>query len=444
MHRAAHPRISFSNPQEQTQCALCSPWRYNRGWLVLLSFLTTSACARGEALPNSLTAAEVEDGWQLLFDGESTNGWRGYNRDGFPSEAWEVRDGNLVTLAQEDGGSGVDLVTEERFESFELGVEFKLTPVGNSGVLYRVVEREGEAIWYNAPEFQVLDDPAHLAMGTMDMHKHLTGDNYDIHASSVRASKPIGEWNHARIIVNGQHVEHWLNGAKTVEYEIESPEWDTLVAESKFAEYPHYGRTQRGHIGLQGYGRLVSYRNIKIRRIPQPLFNGRDLDGWNIHGTERWYVENGELVCESGPDAEYGYLATEKIYKDFDLTLEFKQEANGNSGVFFRSSLEGTRITGWQAEVAPPGNFTGGIYESYGRDWLVQPDSIKDEALRMGEWNIMRVRVVGDHVTTWLNGVEMIDLRDEKIGEAEGVIALQIHSGGGIKLRWRNLLISEL
>ena len=132
-----------------------------------------------------------------------------------------MRDGNLVTLSREDGGSGVDLITEEQFENFELSIEFKLTAVGNSGILYRVVEREGEAIWYNAPEYQVLDDSAHIAMGTMDMHKHLTGDNYDIQASSVRASNPIGEWNHARIIVNGQHVEHWLNGVMTVEYEIE-------------------------------------------------------------------------------------------------------------------------------------------------------------------------------------------------------------------------------
>ena len=247
------PRGLLSKPQEETLRSLC-PLRYhNRGWLALLTFVTAYACARGEPAPNRLSAVEVEAGWQLLFDGESTDGWRGYNRDGFPNEAWEVRDGNLVTLAQEDGGSGVDLVTEERFESFELSIEFKLTPVGNSGVLYRVVEREGEPIWYNAPEFQVLDDPAHLAMGTMDMHKHLTGDNYDIHPSSVRASKPIGEWNHARIIVNDGHVEHWLNGAKTVEYEIESPEWETLVAESKFADYPHYGRTKRGYIGLQGY-----------------------------------------------------------------------------------------------------------------------------------------------------------------------------------------------
>ena len=176
----------------------------------------------------------------------------------------------------------------------------------------------------------------------------------------------------------------------------------------------------------------------------QPIFNGQNLDGWRVHGTERWYVEDGELVCESSPDAEYGYLATEKIYRDFELTLEFKQEADGNSGVFFRSSLQGTRITGWQAEVAPPGLWTGGIYESYGRGWLIRPDDTKDGALTMGEWNAMRIRVVGNRITTWLNGVEMIDLDDEEIGKVEGVIALQIHSGGGIKVRWRNLYVTDL
>lgn len=163
-----------------------------------------------------------------------------------------------------------------------------------------------------------------------------------------------------------------------------------------------------------------------------------------MHGTELWYVEDGDLVCESGPDEQYGYLATEKIYKDFELTLEFKQEADGNSGVFFRSSLEGTRISGWQAEVAPPGLWTGGIYESYGRGWLIKPDEATDGVVKMGEWNHMKLRVVGDRVTTWLNGVEMIDLVDAKIGEAEGVIALQIHDGGGIRVRWRNLYVSEI
>ena len=174
------------------------------------------------------------------------------------------------------------------------------------------------------------------------------------------------------------------------------------------------------------------------------LFNGENLDGWINYGTEKWYVENNELICESGPDAQYGYLGTEKNYKDFVLELEFKQEANGNSGVFFRSTIDGTKITGWQAEVAPPGKDTGGIYESYGRGWLIKPTPDKDKALKMGSWNKMKIKVVGSTVTTWLNGIEMITLTDDKIGEGEGGIALQIHDGGGIKVRWRNINITEL
>lgn len=177
---------------------------------------------------------------------------------------------------------------------------------------------------------------------------------------------------------------------------------------------------------------------------PVSLFNGKDLTGWKVYGTEKWYVKDGVLVCESGPDKEYGYLGTEKSYKDFELTVEFKQEANGNSGVFFRSSIDGTKITGWQAEVAPPGHNTGGIYESYGRGWLIQPDPAKDSVLRFGDWNEMKVRVVGGLVETWLNGEKMIRLEDAKIGAATGCIALQIHSGGGIKVYWRNLRIKEL
>lgn len=176
----------------------------------------------------------------------------------------------------------------------------------------------------------------------------------------------------------------------------------------------------------------------------ESIFNGKDLSGWTIYGTELWYVEDGLLVCESGPDKEYGYLGTEKEYKDFELTLEFKQGADGNSGVFFRSSIEGTKIAGWQAEVAPPGNNTGGIYESYGRGWLIKPDPKLDKHLKFGEWNKMKVRVVGDKVETYLNGHKMITLEDEKIGEATGKIALQIHSGGGIKVQWRNLKIEEI
>ena len=174
------------------------------------------------------------------------------------------------------------------------------------------------------------------------------------------------------------------------------------------------------------------------------LFNGENLDGWIIYGTEKWYVEDKELVCESGPDKQYGYLGTEKNFEDFILSLQFKQENNGNSGVFFRSTVDGTKVKGWQVEVAPPGLHSGGIYESYGRGWLIKPDSSKDSIVKMGEWNDMKIKVIGNDVTTWINNTEMIKIKDSIIGKGIGGVALQIHDGGGIKVRWKNLKIQKL
>ena len=174
------------------------------------------------------------------------------------------------------------------------------------------------------------------------------------------------------------------------------------------------------------------------------IFNGKNLKGWTIHGTEKWYVQDRELVCESGPDKQYGYLSTNQSYKNFILTLKFKQEANGNSGVFFRSSIEGVKISGWQVEVAPLNQHTGGIYESYGRGWLIQPQAEDEKFLKQGEWNDLKIQVIGDEVTTWLNGEQMVFIKDEKIGKGNGFIALQIHDGGGIKVRWKDIKIKEL
>ena len=174
------------------------------------------------------------------------------------------------------------------------------------------------------------------------------------------------------------------------------------------------------------------------------LFNGKDLTGWTIHGTEKWYVENGELICESGPDKQYGYLSTDKSYFNFELIVQFKLEANGNSGVFIRSGIEGTKISGWQVEVAPPEQHTGGIYESYGRGWLVQPEPENEKMLKADDWNTMRILVNNDEITTWLNNKKMVYLKDEKIGSGKGFIALQIHDGGGIKVRWKGLIIKEM
>jgi hypothetical protein len=184
--------------------------------------------------------------------------------------------------------------------------------------------------------------------------------------------------------------------------------------------------------------------SLSLTAQEKELFNGENLDGWTIYGTEKWYVEDGVLVCESGPDKGYGYLGTDEHYKNFILELEFLQEADGNSGVFIRSTVDGTTVSGWQVEVAPPGLHTGGIYESYGRNWLIKPDPKKDKALKMGEWNTMKIKADGDEITSWLNGTEMVFLKDSIIGAGEGAVLLQIHDGGGIKVKWRNIKLTPL
>lgn len=232
---------------------------------------SSSATAEATAEPakNTLTPEEQSAGWVLLFDGESTDGWRGWNQESFPESGWEVNDGDLVVFASDgsEAGLGGDIVSEAVFSDFELVFDFKVSPVGNSGVFYRVVEHEGRDMWHVAPEFQVLDDTAYIEMGGMDMNTHLTGDNYDLHSSAMAASNPIGEWNHARIVVDGPHVEHWLNGQMTVEYDFWSPEWEALVAASKFEPYPEYGRATEGRIGIQDHGHEIRYRNIKVRPL---------------------------------------------------------------------------------------------------------------------------------------------------------------------------------
>jgi len=406
------------------------------------------ATVEPEDEPNTLTTEEVEAGWELLFDGKSADQWRGYNKPDFPQNGWKVEDGLLIVEKPAPGEKGGgDLITRKQYQNYELSLDFMITDSANSGIIYLAVENEGDLIWHSGPEYQILDDQNYKSRaGDRDVSRQLTAANYDLQAPPQDYAKPVGEWNTARIVVNNGHVEHWLNGHKTVEYQINSEEWNELVAGSKFAEHPQYGQASIGHIGLQDHGHKVWFRNIKIRELPggTALFNGNDLSGWTVYGTEKWYVEDGNIVCESGPDEEYGYLGTDKSFKDFDLTLQFKQEADGNSGVFIRSSIEGTKISGWQAEVAPPGHDTGGIYESYGRGWLLKPDPAKDKALNMGEWNTMRIQAKGDKVTTWLNGHQMVELVDEKIGAAEGKIALQIHDGGGIKVRWRQISVVEL
>ncbi len=181
-----------------------------------------------------------------------------------------------------------------------------------------------------------------------------------------------------------------------------------------------------------------------------PLFNGKDLSGWTVNGTEKWVVEDGTILGES-TTGHYGYLTTDKTYRDFNLRLEFKPEAKGNSGVFIRSRITGNDpdhgpdIEGMQIEVDPtPGNHTGGLYESGGRGWVIQPTPEGEQALKPETWNALEITAQGNHIATRLNGVQIVDYHDPRPHFTNGVIGLQLHTGGGVKMRWKDIEIQEL
>lgn len=408
---------------------------------IILSFIILSCNPDKKPKPPKEEASQE---WITLFDGSDVSLWRGFKSDSLPA-GWEVFDSLLITSGQ-GGDLGGDIITRQQFEDFELSLEWKVSEGGNSGVFFNVIEGDNPTVYASGPEYQLIDD-IDFAYPLEEWQK--TAANYAVHNadSTHLLIKPAGEWNHSGIRVKDGNVVHLLNGKKVLEYQLWDDDWKARVAASKWKDYPNYGLAVKGHIGLQDHGDTVSFRNIKIKDLREkgiPLFNGTNLEGWSIYGTEKWYAENGELICESGIDKAYGYLATDKFYKDFVLRLKFLQESDGNSGVFFRSTIDGTKISGWQVEVAPPGNNSGGIYESYGRGWLNEIPDEKENILKMGEWNEMIIRVEGPRVMTWLNGQLMTDLQDEKIGNANGSVALQIHDGGGIKIRWKDIFIREI
>lgn len=175
-----------------------------------------------------------------------------------------------------------------------------------------------------------------------------------------------------------------------------------------------------------------------------PLFNGKDLTGWKNHGAEKWTVQDGEILGEAVTKA-YGYLATEKTYRDFEMKGKFKAEGNGNSGIFYHAEIKGTDITGVQVEVDPrPNMHTGGLYETGGRNWLVQPTAEGEKAMKVGDWNDVEFSVRGNHIVTYVNGVKVVDYTDPSPKYSDGVIALQLHSGGEGKMRFKELYVRDL
>lgn len=201
------------------------------------------------------------DGWITLFDGTDLSAWRGYQRTDAPS-GWHVRDGLLAFAPGVEGG---DLITRDQFDDFELRLEWRVGPAGNSGIFYRATE-DREEIWHGAHEMQILDDAGHRDGGDPSTS---AGAAYALYPPSADVVRPTGEWNQVRIVASGPHVEHWLNGVKVVEYEIGSEDWNRRMRASKFIERPGFGESPRGHIGLQDHGDPVWYRDIRIRPLTE-------------------------------------------------------------------------------------------------------------------------------------------------------------------------------
>ena len=233
--------------------------------------------APAEPAINALTAEEQADGWILLFDGESLDQWRGFKADTIPP-GWQIEDNLLVFRAEHAEEGFGDLMTREQYASFDLSLEWKIAPCGNSGVLFHVTE-DSEQEWHTGPEMQIVDategcwsdyqaPEGERAPGSDLKASQLSGANYDLHAPAQNTVKPVGEWNQARLVVDGPHVEPWLNGEKVVEYELWSDEWNEMVANSKFNEYPGYGMNRTGYIVLQDHGMPVWFRNLKIKVLP--------------------------------------------------------------------------------------------------------------------------------------------------------------------------------
>jgi hypothetical protein len=174
------------------------------------------------------------------------------------------------------------------------------------------------------------------------------------------------------------------------------------------------------------------------------LFNGKDLSGWKKYGDEKWIVQNGEILGEAVTKA-YGYLGTEKTYKNFEFKGKFKAEGTGNSGIFYHSTIDGVNIRGVQVEVDPnPGKHTGGLYETGGREWVVFPNEPAEKALKVGDWNEVQFSVVDNYIVTYINGIKAVDFTDPKPKFSDGIIALQLHSGGEGKMRFKELYVRQI
>lgn len=419
------------------------------------------ACAAGAALPSPASAAEP--GLKVLFDGTSTDAWRGYRRDSFPSKGWVVENGALKTVV---GGDRCDLITKDTFKDFELELEWRVSPGGNSGVMYDVSEGQTET-YHTGPEMQVLDDAGH---NDGKESKTSAGSLYALVAPVGKALKPVGEYNQARLVKKGSHVEHWLNGKKIVEYELGSGALAKLIAESKFKDMPRFAKEGQGHIALQHHGQEVWFRNVRIRGVgtkAEPrrpntlsaaeakagwrlLFDGKTTNGWRGFKSKEfpaavWVVEDGTLKRPAKPGSHGGSdIITAEAFFDFDLRFEWRIAPAGNSGVKYLVTEDRSGPIAHEYQLIDDDKHPDALIGDH-RKTAALYDALPatGKTLRpVGEFNASRILLRGRHVEHWVNGNKVLEyeLDSDALRAAKAKSKFKDEPGWGTKLKGHILL----
>ncbi|MFK7790593.1 MAG: DUF1080 domain-containing protein [Phycisphaeraceae bacterium] len=379
----------------------------------------------------SVSAQETkDDGWEVLFDGTSTDAFRGWKMDTFPEKGWVI-DGDALHI-QADSKAG-DIVTKKQYESFDLRFEWKVAKGSNSGVIYRCIEHDDVRLSFmSGPEYQILEDA-----------NHRNGKNPKTTAASLYAHyapndkktlKPIGEWNTGRVVINGSKVEHWLNGEVVVAYDLESEAFKKISQGTHYKQWSKFAKEKKGHIAFQDHTDDVWFRNIKIKELPNPepvpktekqldagnwrtLFDGKSLDHFrsfkNDSPPERWVIQDDTLHYTGGKFG--GDLLTKKAFGDFDLRWEWKISEGGNSGIKYRvdgnNPNKGIYAWGLEYQILDDGKHNNGKNPTMRAGSLYSLIAAKDDKpiKPVGEWNQSRVVLKDNKVQHYLNGEVIVE-----------------------------------
>ena len=404
----------------------------------------------GPVVVNALSSAEAKMGWENLFDGKSTEHWRRFRSEDFPEKGWEI-DGDALRVVARGGGG--DLVTRKMYRDFEFAFDFKVSEGANSGIMFRVTE-DHSAPWETGPEYQIWDDTRGGGATTS------VGALYALYPAEPKVSRAPGVWNTGKIILVGDHLEHWLNGHRVVSVSMADPEYKEKVAASKFGKMPDFGIKPTGHLCLQDHGHDVWFRNLKVRNLdPDParevaLFNGKDLTGWTHFLKDEgkpedvWSVtDEGVLVCQGRP---IGYLRTKADHDNFVLRLQWRfspvTKKAGNSGVLLRKigedkvwprSIEAQLQSGAAGDFWNIGKFPmqAVAERTNGRNTARTATNEKS----LGEWNLYEITLWHGHCVLRVNGQVLNQAWD--CLEIPGKICLQSE---GAEIHFRDIQLTPL